>query len=92
MLILSMARWARSLSCVMLYDICMLSGYLPPEYEVGKKLSEKQDIYAFGVILFELVSGRPAFDRMNKTNHHLGEWVTTQTYCSPSAMHRSTWS
>ncbi|CAM6095796.1 unnamed protein product [Calypogeia fissa] len=49
-------------------------GYLAPEYEPGGVLSKQQDVYAFGVILFELISGCPAFVRRNKKNINLGEW------------------
>ncbi|CAM6089380.1 unnamed protein product [Calypogeia fissa] len=49
-------------------------GYLAPEYEPGGVLSKQDDVYAFGVILFELISGCPAFVRRNKKNIYLGEW------------------
>lgn len=32
-------------------------GYLDPEYYVSQQLTEKSDIYSFGVILLELISG-----------------------------------
>ncbi|KAK7243957.1 hypothetical protein RIF29_38772 [Crotalaria pallida] len=40
-------------------------GYLAPEYAIGGKLTRKADIYSFGVLLVEIVSGR------NNTNSRL---------------------
>ncbi|KAI3460270.1 hypothetical protein Pfo_016933 [Paulownia fortunei] len=39
------------------------SGYLAPEYFSGGKMTEKVDIYAFGMVLLELITGQRA--------HHL---------------------
>jgi serine/threonine protein kinase len=33
-------------------------GYLAPEYAIGGRLTRKADIYSFGVLLIEIVSGR----------------------------------
>ncbi|KAH1210867.1 Cold-responsive protein kinase 1 [Glycine soja] len=33
-------------------------GYLAPEYAIGGKLTRKADIYSFGVLLAEIISGR----------------------------------
>jgi len=33
-------------------------GYLAPEYAIGGRLTRKADIYSFGVLLVEIVSGR----------------------------------
>ncbi|KAL2467014.1 Protein kinase superfamily protein [Abeliophyllum distichum] len=33
-------------------------GYLAPEYAIGGQLTRKADIYSFGVLLMEIVSGR----------------------------------
>ncbi|KAH0725826.1 hypothetical protein KY284_001691 [Solanum tuberosum] len=37
-------------------------GYLPPEFFMHGIVDEKTDVYAFGVLLLEIVSGRPALD------------------------------
>ena len=45
---------------------CVLfRGYLAPEYAIGGKLTRKADIYSFGVLLVEIVSGT------NNTNSRL---------------------
>ncbi|XP_042500365.1 probable receptor-like protein kinase At1g30570 [Macadamia integrifolia] len=40
-------------------------GYMAPEYMVGGQLTRKTDVYAFGVVLFEIVRGRPLIDRLD---------------------------
>lgn len=34
------------------------SGYMAPEYVVQGKLTEKVDVYSFGVLVIEVVSGK----------------------------------
>ncbi|GLJ31342.1 hypothetical protein SUGI_0628790 [Cryptomeria japonica] len=47
-------------------------GYLAPEYVRDGHVSTKNDVYAFGVVLMELISGQPALCRSTKSN--VGEW------------------
>ncbi|KAI3469472.1 hypothetical protein Pfo_026135 [Paulownia fortunei] len=42
-------------------------GYLPPEFFMHGTVDEKTDVYAFGVLLLELVSGRPALDESHNS-------------------------
>ncbi|KAI3912421.1 hypothetical protein MKW92_042038 [Papaver armeniacum] len=41
-------------------------GYCAPEYAMSGKLTLKSDIYSFGVVLLELISGRKAIDTTKK--------------------------
>ncbi|KAK1426088.1 hypothetical protein QVD17_14756 [Tagetes erecta] len=40
-------------------------GYLDPEYYISNRLTDKTDIYSFGVILLELISGQEAISNEN---------------------------
>ncbi|CAL5008994.1 unnamed protein product [Urochloa decumbens] len=40
-------------------------GYLDPEYYISQQLTEKSDIYSFGVILLELISGHEPISNDN---------------------------
>ncbi|XP_019091471.1 PREDICTED: probable LRR receptor-like serine/threonine-protein kinase At1g51880 [Camelina sativa] len=49
-------------------------GYLDPEYYRTNWLTEKSDVFSFGVVLLELVTNQPVID-MKRERSHIGEWV-----------------
>ncbi|PSR99689.1 Inactive protein kinase [Actinidia chinensis var. chinensis] len=49
------------------------SGYLAPEYFSGGKITEKVDIYAFGLVLLELISGQRSRDLQCYEGRHILE-------------------
>jgi len=51
-------------------------GYCAPEYVLTGKLTKMSDIYSFGVLLLELITGRKAMDTTRPRNEQiLVEWV-----------------
>lgn len=53
-----------------------MSGYLAPEYAMRGHLTEKADVFSFGVVALELVSGRPNSDSsLEGEKMYLLEWV-----------------
>lgn len=60
-------------------DVRGTPGYMDPEYVTTRRLTDKSDIYSYGVLLLELITGRAAV----QDNVNLVEWaqrfVTTET-------------
>ncbi|KAL8166399.1 hypothetical protein V2J09_007898 [Rumex salicifolius] len=42
-------------------------GYIAPEYIMQGVVDEKTDVFAFGIVLLELITGRPALDESNQS-------------------------
>lgn len=56
------------------------SGYLAPEYAMRGHLTEKADVFGFGVVALEILCGRPNSDSsLDQTKIYLLEWVGRPT-------------
>ncbi|TQD84474.1 hypothetical protein C1H46_029954 [Malus baccata] len=53
-------------------------GYLAPEYALFGHLTEKADVFGFGVVVLEILSGRPnSYNNLDPEKISLLEWVWT---------------
>ncbi|XP_039688148.1 serine/threonine-protein kinase CDG1 isoform X3 [Medicago truncatula] len=67
-----LAMWGPTTSSFVIQDdVVGTFGYLAPEYFMYGKVSDKIDVYAFGVVLLELISGREPIDSETCEGHEI---------------------
>ncbi|CAL0327744.1 unnamed protein product [Lupinus luteus] len=72
-----LASWSSSASHITSLDVAGTFGYLAPEYFMHGKVTNRIDVYAFGVVLLELLSNRkPINNDCPKGQESLVMWAT----------------
>lgn len=50
-------------------------GYIPPEYGYGSKPSTRGDVYSYGVMLLEMITGKSPLEQKFSGENNLTKWV-----------------
>ncbi|GFP94808.1 putative leucine-rich repeat receptor-like serine/threonine-protein kinase at2g24130 [Phtheirospermum japonicum] len=58
--------------------LCGSVGYIAPEYGMGRNASTQGDVYSFGVLLLEIVTGKRPTDVLFGEGSNMHEWVKSQ--------------
>lgn len=58
------------------------SGYMAPEYAMHGYLSVKSDVFSYGILMLELVSGRKNYvDNLGAEKADLLSYVSSYVFC-----------
>ncbi|XP_057865584.2 LRR receptor-like serine/threonine-protein kinase RGI1 [Cryptomeria japonica] len=50
-------------------------GYMPPEYALSGRLTARGDVYSYGVVILEMISGKNPTSEMFREENTLPEWA-----------------
>ncbi|KAE9448638.1 hypothetical protein C3L33_19468, partial [Rhododendron williamsianum] len=68
--------------CTKPFRVVGTFGYLAPEYMMYGKVDEKVDVYSYGVVLLELITGKEAIQTTQASNHEsLVLWARSLLSC-----------
>ncbi|MCO5554082.1 hypothetical protein L7F22_007608 [Adiantum nelumboides] len=54
------------------------AGYIDPQYVLTEQLTSASDVYGFGMVLLELITGQKCIDNMRADGQNLIEWVQSK--------------
>lgn len=54
--------------------------YVDPEYFRTNQVTVSSDIYSFGIVLLEIITGKPIIDDQRGENTNLEDWVRSAKY------------
>lgn len=66
--------------------IYIMYRYMAPEYAASGKLSEKSDVFSYGVVLLELITGRRPLDNAMGDSRSLVDWVIINSFININNM------
>jgi len=68
------------------HDVTFTPRYFAPEYLTRGIVNEKTDIYSFGVLLLEIITGRHALDHLKES---IVSWVSRSPKCGYVIYHNT---